>query len=72
MVKYIRIRTTVLVLILLLWLRSTLQSLQGRIHGAADSSRVIVVGRLKHEDTDWVVNDLPEYAISSFNLIVQN
>lgn len=61
MVKYIRIWTTVFVLILLLWLRSTLGFLQGRTHGTADSSRVIVMGRLKHEDTDWVISDLPEY-----------
>lgn len=78
----LRLGVAFILLLSVLWFRSTLVSLwnDGRIlaggwdvpasamNATASSApgtpqepdRVVVVGKMKHEDTDWVIDELPE------------
>lgn len=71
----LRLGLAFILLISMLWFRSTLASLWNNgLHnipvdvrnGSASATpekpdRVVVVGKLKHENTDWVIEDLDEY-----------
>lgn len=75
----LRLGVAFILLISVLWFRSTLASLWNNgfhaisvdvRNGTASATpekpdRVVVVGKMKHEDTDWVIEDLYEYSLLS-------